>query len=159
MVGRGTRLCKDLYYQGEDKKFFYIFDYCKNLEFFSENPETVEGNSSDSLDTRLFKTKVELLQILNENSDKISEDENKIKQETIENLKDIINNMTTENVIVRGSRRYVEKYKDNEIWDNYSLLDYEEINNKLSHYQHNLLIVMRMLNTLIIQLKNFNYVF
>ena len=40
--------------------------------------------------------------------------------------------MTTENVIVRGSRRYVEKYKDNEIWDNYSLLDYEEINNKLS---------------------------
>ena len=41
MVGRGTRLCKDLYYQGEDKKFFYIFDYCKNLEFFSANPETV----------------------------------------------------------------------------------------------------------------------
>ena len=120
MVGRGTRLCKDLYYQGEDKKFFYIFDYCKNLEFFSENPETVEGNTSDSLDTRLFKTKVELLQILNENSDKISEDENEIKQETTENLKDIINNMTTENVIVRGSRRYVEKYKDNEIWDNYS---------------------------------------
>ena len=25
MVGIGTRLCKDLYYQGEDKKFFYIF--------------------------------------------------------------------------------------------------------------------------------------
>ena len=86
MVGRGTRLCKDLYYQGEDKKFFYIFDYCKNLNF-SENPETVEGNSSDSLDTRLFKTKVELLQILNENSDKISEDENIIKKETTENLK------------------------------------------------------------------------
>ena len=60
-----------------------------------------------------------MLQILNENSDKISEDENTIKQETTENLKDIINNMTTENVIVRGSRRYVEKYKDNEIWDNY----------------------------------------
>lgn len=132
MVGRGTRLCKDLYYQGEDKKFFYIFDYCKNLEFFSANPETVDGNSSDSLDTRLFKTKVELLQILNENSAKNSDDENIIKQETTENLKEIINSMTTENVIVRGSRRYVEKYKDNEIWNSDRLLDYEEINNKLS---------------------------
>ena len=132
MVGRGTRLCKDLYYQGEDKKFFYIFDYCKNLEFFSANPETVDGNSSDSLDTRLFKTKVELLQILNENSDKNSDEENVIKKETTENLKEIINSMTTENVIVRGSRRYIEKYKDNQIWDNYRLLDYEEINNKLS---------------------------
>lgn len=132
MVGRGTRLCKDLYYQGEDKKFFYIFDYCKNLEFFSANPETSDGNSNDSLDTRLFKTKVELLQILNENSDKNSDDENIIKKEITENLKEIINSMTTENVIVRGSRRYVEKYKDNKIWNNYHLLDYEEIKNKLS---------------------------
>ena len=132
MVGRGTRLCKDLYFHGKDKKFFYIFDYCKNLEFFSANPETADGNSSESLDTRLFKAKVELLQILNDNLDKNSEDENIIKKETIENLKDIINSMTTENVIVRGNRRYVEKYKDDEIWDNYRLLDYEEISNKLS---------------------------
>ena len=33
MVGRGTRLCPSLI-DGEDKKIFYIFDFCGNFEFF-----------------------------------------------------------------------------------------------------------------------------
>ena len=45
MVGRGTRLCPDLFGPGKDKKFFYIFDYCQNLEFFSQNPETTDGRA------------------------------------------------------------------------------------------------------------------
>ena len=36
MVGRGTRLCPNLFGPGRDKQFFYIFDYCQNLEFFSQ---------------------------------------------------------------------------------------------------------------------------
>ena len=38
MVGRGTRLRPDLFGPGQPKEFFYIFDYCQNLEFFSQNP-------------------------------------------------------------------------------------------------------------------------
>ena len=56
MVGRGTRLCKDLFGPGKDKEFFYIFDYCQNLEFFSQNPETTDGALGESLGKRLFKT-------------------------------------------------------------------------------------------------------
>ena len=37
MIGRGTRLCPDLFGPGEDKEFFRVFDYCENLEFFSQN--------------------------------------------------------------------------------------------------------------------------
>ena len=37
MVGRGTRLCPDLFGPGEDKQDFFIFDYCRNLEFFSQD--------------------------------------------------------------------------------------------------------------------------
>ena len=33
MIGRGTRLCEGLL-DGEDKKKFYIFDFCGNFEFF-----------------------------------------------------------------------------------------------------------------------------
>ena len=36
MIGRGTRLCPDLFGPGKDKEFFYVFDYCQNLEFFSQ---------------------------------------------------------------------------------------------------------------------------
>src|SRR5262245_39248077 len=34
MLGRGTRLCPDLFGPGEHKEFFYIFDYCQNLDYF-----------------------------------------------------------------------------------------------------------------------------
>ena len=34
MIGRGTRLCPGLL-DGEDKKKFYIFDFCGNLNFFA----------------------------------------------------------------------------------------------------------------------------
>ncbi len=37
MLGRGTRLCKDLFGPGQDKQDFLIFDFCQNLEFFSQN--------------------------------------------------------------------------------------------------------------------------
>ena len=43
MVGRGTRLCPDLFGPGQDKEFFYVFDYCQNLEFFSQNPQAADG--------------------------------------------------------------------------------------------------------------------
>ncbi|MDQ6739176.1 MAG: hypothetical protein M3021_02075 [Actinomycetota bacterium] len=34
MVGRGTRLCPDLFGPGENKQDFFIFDLCGNVEFF-----------------------------------------------------------------------------------------------------------------------------
>ena len=54
MVGRGTRLCPDLFGPGQHKEFFYLFDYCQNLEFFSQNPPTTEGVVTGSLGKRLF---------------------------------------------------------------------------------------------------------
>src|SRR5688572_27961498 len=61
MVGRGTCLKPDVFGPGEDKKFFFIFDFCQNLEFFNANPDATEGSLSESLGTRLFKTRVDLL--------------------------------------------------------------------------------------------------
>lgn len=41
MIGRGTRLCKDLLGVGKDKENFLIFDFCSNFEFFRANPKGV----------------------------------------------------------------------------------------------------------------------
>jgi type I restriction enzyme R subunit len=49
MLGRGTRLCPTCSAPGEHKKFFFVFDYCQNLEFFSQNPATSDGSSSEPL--------------------------------------------------------------------------------------------------------------
>ena len=38
MLGRGTRLCPDLFGPGRHKEFFHVFDFCQNFEFFNQNP-------------------------------------------------------------------------------------------------------------------------
>jgi type I site-specific restriction endonuclease len=61
MIGRGTRLCPDLYAPGEHKTFFYVFDFCQNLEFFKENPATVEGSIGKSTRHRSFTRRLALI--------------------------------------------------------------------------------------------------
>src|SRR5260221_14696343 len=60
MMGRGTRLCPDLFGPGQDKEFFRVFDYCQNLEFFGANPELKESSAAKSLSERLFTSRLDL---------------------------------------------------------------------------------------------------
>jgi type I restriction enzyme R subunit len=46
MIGRGTRLYKNLFGVGEDKTSFVIFDYLGNFEFFRQNKEGLQGNEN-----------------------------------------------------------------------------------------------------------------
>jgi len=58
MIGRGTRLCPDLFGPGEDKRDFRVFDCYFNFDFFRENPEGIKGSTSEPLGRRLFKASV-----------------------------------------------------------------------------------------------------
>lgn len=42
MIGRGTRLRRDLFGEGEDKQRFVIFDYLGNFEFFRQHKEGLQ---------------------------------------------------------------------------------------------------------------------
>ena len=37
MLGRGTRLCPDLFGLNQDKSGFRVFDLCQNVEYFNQN--------------------------------------------------------------------------------------------------------------------------
>jgi type I restriction enzyme R subunit len=60
MIGRGTRLCPNLFGPGRHKECFYVFDWCRNFEFFNQNPVLADGAAGDSLAKRLFVSRVEL---------------------------------------------------------------------------------------------------
>lgn len=64
MIGRGTRLCEDLFGVGIHKEYFYIFDFCGNFEFFRANPNGIEVKVQESLTEKIFNTKVELIKEL-----------------------------------------------------------------------------------------------
>ena len=58
MVGRGTRLCPDLFGPGFDKSFFWIFDYCQNLEFFLGQGGVENGSKQEPISAKLFKIRL-----------------------------------------------------------------------------------------------------
>jgi type I restriction enzyme R subunit len=119
MLGRGTRLCKDLFGPGKDKEFFYIFDYCQNLEYFSENPEATEGSSGESLGTRLFKARLEVIGELDRRpaiSEAAQSAEAGLRGEIAELLRTQVAAMNVDNFVVRPKRRLVEKYAKAEAW-------------------------------------------
>ena len=46
------------------QEILHLFDYRQNLEFFSQNPEHVDGSASEPLSTCLFKTRLALIEEL-----------------------------------------------------------------------------------------------
>jgi len=120
MVGRGTRLCPNLFAPGKHKEFFYIFDYCQNLEFFSQNPETTDGALGESLGKRLFKARLELIGELDRKTAGVvmegPEREDKLRQDVAALLHAEVAAMNLENFVVRAKRRLVEKYGKADAW-------------------------------------------
>lgn len=64
MLGRGTRLCKNLFGPDDDKKDFYVFDVCNVFDFFEVNPQGVIPGRAKSLSESLFNARVEVLYLL-----------------------------------------------------------------------------------------------
>jgi type I restriction enzyme R subunit len=119
MVGRGTRVCPDLFSPGQDKTGFDILDYCENLEFFSQDVTTSESRLVDSLGKRLFTTRLELIAEL----DRTTEAERAPDDDDVALRKDMANVLYTEvscmnldNFIVRPQRKLVEKFSEPESW-------------------------------------------
>jgi type I restriction enzyme R subunit len=62
MIGRGTRLRKDLFGPGRDKTEFLIFDHWSNFWYFDEKYKESQPSPQKSLLQHLFEARVELAQ-------------------------------------------------------------------------------------------------
>lgn len=60
MIGRGTRLCKNLFGAGQDKTKFRIFDHWENFENFGQNRPEAQPTRTRSLMEMVFAARVEL---------------------------------------------------------------------------------------------------
>lgn len=131
MIGRGTRLCPDLFGYKKDKTEFYIFDVCNNFKFFEQNPNGKETVSSLGISQLIFELKVDLIRELNKG---ILDDEElqNYKEFLIDELSDLVANMNTLKFDVRQKIRYVEKYKEKVNWSNLSQLDVMEIKKNIT---------------------------
>jgi len=131
MIGRGTRLCKDLFGVGLDKKEFYIFDYCKNFEFFSENPKGIETNSGISLTERIYGYKLDLIVELQNLKYQSDERYCEYRKSLIKEFVEEINKLNIDSFMVRNKAHYVEQYSKEENWTYISTIDLADIKDNL----------------------------
>jgi type I restriction enzyme R subunit len=147
MLGRGTRLCPDLLGPGQHKEFFYLFDYCQNLEYFSQAPETTEGALGESLGKRLFTTRLELIGELDQRlaagatADAVREPltaygepktEPEVRRAVGELLYKEVAAMNLDNFVVRPRRRAVEKYAKPEAWTSLTVDALSELSHEVA---------------------------
>lgn len=137
ILGRGTRLCEDLFGPGRDKDCFYVFDFCQNLEFFSQNPKPTEGSIGKGISERLFEARLDLVLALDEKAkaEQLTgmaeneqaafasdgdlpgpSNEDEVRARTLDALRNYVAGMNLDNFIVRPHRRAVEKFQRPESW-------------------------------------------
>jgi len=106
MIGRGTRLCEDLYGPGQDKEHFLIFDHWGNFEYFEMDPEEDEGRTGKSLCQKLFETRLDLA----EKAQKRAEMD--LFHQTIELIKADIDALDNNCIAVRDNWRMKAQLED-----------------------------------------------
>lgn len=136
ILGRGTRLCEDLYGPGRDKDCFYVFDFCQNLEYFSQNVRPTDGSTGKGLSQRLFearldlvlalgdKAKTEQLGAFEEGEPFLGADDEppapasdaEVRKRALAVMSDYVAGMDVDNFVVRPHRRSVEKWQQPETW-------------------------------------------
>lgn len=115
MIGRGTRLCKDLScvdsndgaYTG--KKCFYIFDYLSNFEFFRQHKEGIEAKNTPSLNENIFAKRIKLIFILQQ-SKFAQQRYQDWRNELIAIVLKQIQSLNTELIAVQLQRQYIDRY-------------------------------------------------
>ena len=131
MVGRGTRLSKEIFADGSDKQEFYIFDWCENFEFFKDNKQGRKPVESMSVTERIFGLEADIIVVLQH-----ERYQHGFTREYCEQLKDKlaaqVNELNELHASVRREWETVRKYKRPETWGYISAIDALELKKKIA---------------------------
>ncbi len=120
MIGRGTRLCTGLL-DGEDKRKFYIFDFCGNFEFFRMNKGKATANMI-ALQGAIFNLQFEMaykLQGIEYQIDRLIA----YRSALVKHMSEKVKELPRDNFAVRQHLKYIDLYSEE---TNYQALTYED---------------------------------
>lgn len=132
MIGRGTRLSENVFGAGEDKRTFYIFDWCGNFEFFDENPRGREALPQISLSEKIFGLRADVAFTLQHANYQADEKARKLHDEIKDLLMVQVNALNTKHISVRQNIEVVDKFKNKESWVALSATDVLDLKNKVA---------------------------
>lgn len=126
MIGRGTRLCPDLFGPGLDKTSFKVFDYCGNLEYFAQDLPGTEGSTQKSLTQRIVEQRIDVAAALGEltsrgslESDGGDDGIDELKSSILRELKSFVDGIAPENFLVRPHLSTYSKFTIDTAWNDF----------------------------------------
>ncbi len=127
MLGRGTRLCENLFGPDDHKIHFKVFDFCENLEHFSQEFDSAEPSGARPLSEVLFSARLELLHAL-EGIEALGGE----RAEVAATLRETVASMNENNFLVRPHLELVERFRTPEAWEKVTLEDLAALSDRVA---------------------------
>lgn len=130
MIGRGTRLCPGLI-DGEDKKQFYIFDFCGNFEFFRMNGKGKDVLTTISVQQRIFNLKVQMIYKMQDiafQTDEMTVFRNTLIDDTLAKIAEL----NRDNFAVKQHLKWVDLYSNRQSYAALTPLDLQQLQEEVA---------------------------
>ncbi|TVY09071.1 DEAD/DEAH box helicase family protein [Paenibacillus cremeus] len=111
MIGRGTRLCSNLFGPEQHKTQALLFDMCGNVEYFDELKEEDEGSKIISLSEQLFDQRANFISELKQ-TDQYPD----LLSQSIDYVTNQLDQMDEQHFTVRPHLSALLKYRNPENW-------------------------------------------
>jgi len=132
MIGRGTRLSPNIFGYGNDKEFFYIFDWCGNFDYFEQNPKGHEAIATQSLTERLFCLRTDIAFHLQHQQYQEDDDLRNLHDEIKDILFAQVSTLSDSHISVRIKWEAVSRFKEKDSWKYLSDIDVLTLKNDIS---------------------------
>ena len=129
MIGRGTRLCPDVFGVGQDKEHFLIFDTCANFEFFEINKNGTDTSVLKPVTQQIFESRVKLSKLLFEEK---TEDELVLANKLLDIVHNELTLLDKNRYQVKMQLRYVDEFSNRDRWNRLDSSDIHIIEEYLS---------------------------
>ena len=131
MVGRGTRLCKNLMGDGIDKPNFQLIDWCGNIEYFGQE-SGVDPQPVVTLSARLFNLRLAVACALQHAVYQQQEFPKQLHDSLKAILLEQVRSLKDSQMGVRHHWELIDKYRKQESWAYVSEIDASDLTNYVS---------------------------
>lgn len=132
MIGRGTRLSENIFGEGKDKEYFYIFDWCSNFEYFEKNPNGQKAIVAQSLTEKIFTLRAKIAFHLQHQEYQEDEYAKGLHDDIKTLLKEQVSVLSESHISVREKWEAVSHFKDKEAWVYLSEVDVTTLSNDIA---------------------------
>jgi type I restriction enzyme R subunit len=132
MIGRGTRLSKDIFGTGKDKEFFYIFDWCRNFEYFDKNPDGQKAKVVPSLTEKIFALRAKIAFHLQHQKHQEDAYSKGLHDEIKALLRAQVGVLSDSHISVREKWETVSRFKDAYAWVYLSEVDVNTLSTEIA---------------------------